>query len=84
MIEITLMDKAKHFLLCFFVTLIFGWEHGVNTGLVIELVQAERGHASIPVMWQRLTSDDTVLDLIADALGIGVGLIVRTTIWKFI
>lgn len=76
------MDKFKHFLFCFFVTLFFGWEHGINTGLVIELTQAEQGNASPSLFLKRLGTEDTVKDFISDALGIGAGLVVRNLIWR--
>ena len=71
------MDKIKHFLLCFFVTLVCGWQIGAAVALTIELTQAEYGNAGLKVMWQRMTSRDTILDLAADAGGIVFAIMAR-------
>jgi hypothetical protein len=71
------MDKIKHFFLCFLVTLVCGWQIGVAVALTIELTQAEYGNASLKVMWWRMTSRDTLGDLLADSGGIVLGLVLR-------
>ena len=72
------MDKLKHFVLCFLVTLALGWTYGLCVGVTIELTQAEYGRASIKVFLERLFSKDSLLDLLADGAGILVALIVLT------
>ena len=90
----TYTDKIKHFLLCLFVTLIFGWEIGVTTGIVIELTQAEynlsypqkfnifsllfwqEAKLTVSVFLKRLCKLDTLLDLVADGLGVIVAVLI--------
>jgi hypothetical protein len=71
------MDKIKHFFLCFLVTLVCGWQIGVAVALTIELTQAEHGNASLRVIWQRIMSNDTILDLMADAGGVVFALMAK-------
>jgi len=62
-------DKIGH---CIFVgflpTLILGWGYGVYGSIGTEAVQIESGHIDLK---------DSLLDLIADGIGIGIALIVR-------
>ena len=64
------MDKIKHFALCFIVTAILGWKYGVCVGLTIELTQAEQGNPGIKIFLERLFSKDSLLDMVADSIGI--------------
>jgi len=81
------MDKLKHFFLCFAVTLLtdfifpgLGWTYGLTVGLTIEATQAEYGRATVREFWKSITSKDTLLDLLADGLGIIAGLFIRKLI----
>lgn len=78
-----MMDKVKHFILCFVVTLFLGWKIGVTVSVTKELTQAEAksGPWKKP-FWKQLFRKDTAFDLIADGLGIGMALFVRSLIFK--
>jgi len=75
------MDKIKHFLLCFLVTLGLGWTYGLTVGVTVELTQAEHGNADVKTFFKRLTSKDTILDLVADLTGIGFALLIKHLIF---
>jgi len=74
------MDKLKHFILCFLVTISFGWTYGLTVGLAIEMTQAETGNATPKKFLKKLFSKDTLLDLVADGLGIVAGIFIRRLI----
>ena len=76
------MDKIKHFALCFAVTVIFGWSYGLTVGLTIEATQAEYDNATVAGFIQRFFSKDSILDLLADGLGVFVGIVLRNLITK--
>ena len=71
------MDKIKHFALCFAVTVIFGWSYGLTVGLTVEATQAEYNNATVAGFIQRFFSKDSILDLLADGLGILFGWVIR-------
>jgi len=72
-------DKVLHFLLNVIITFIFGWKVSTTMSLTIEATQAESG-GNFPWMasfWTRLLRWDTLFDLIADGLGLLLGLFLR-------
>ena len=75
----TLIDKLYHIALCFIVTLVLGWKFGLAVGLTVEATQAEafwrRGNSLKDYHWL-----DTVLDIIADIIGIVAGMYLRRLI----
>ena len=71
------MDKIKHFALCFAVTVIFGWSYGLTVGLTVEATQAEYNNATVAGFIQRFFSKDSLLDLLANGLGILFGWVIR-------
>ena len=74
------MDKLKHFALCFLVTVFTDWTYGLTVGLTIEATQAEYGRATVKEFLKDITSKDTLLDLLADGLGIIAGILIRKLI----
>jgi hypothetical protein len=68
----------SHAVLCFLIAL-FRWDYAILIGVTIELVQAEHGfkHPLTKEFWRRLLSKDTIIDLVADGIGIGIALLIR-------
>jgi len=82
------MDKLGHFALCLLVAL---WrpDWAVVVALTIEATQFEaywrRWWRASGRWWKPFTTywwGDTVLDLLADALGIAAAAIIRTMLWS--
>ena len=78
------MYKMQHLVLLFAVTAIFGWQIAVAVSLTIEATQFE-------AYWRRLKKSvgpwkpfltywwaDTVFDLVADTIGIGLWIITQS------
>lgn len=70
-------DYIGHFLLCFLVTLVFGWRIGLTVGLTIEFTQAEYDCFNVRAFFKRITSQDTIKDLIFDGFGIVLAFYIR-------
>jgi len=73
------MDKLYHFLLCLAATFAFGWKIGLTVGLTVEATQIE-GYwrkSGIRSLLRYYWWSDTFLDLIFDAAGIAIGMILR-------
>lgn len=77
------MDKLYHFLLCLLLAVFFDAEIALAVAITIEATQFEaywrrwKGSAGL---WKPFTTywwGDTILDLLADALGIAAGLIIK-------
>ena len=89
------MDKLKHFALCFAVTGLtdlvchfihfsfIGWLIGAFVGVTVEATQAEYGNATVKQFIKKFFSKDSLLDLLADALGIIVAIGLRIIIGMF-
>ena len=75
------MDKVKHAVLCMIVAM-WRTDYAIVMALTIELTQAEAGSPSIREMLRRLTSRDTMWDLVADAIGIIAGTIIRIVLFN--
>lgn len=75
------LDKLLHAGLCFVVAL-FSWSHAVAVGLIIELAQAEVGALGLRDFYGRLYTRGTLLDLVADAVGVVLALVVRALVFN--
>ena len=76
------MDKVKHFFLLLFTTFFFGTRFGVGLAIGIEGAQAEAGNADVQTFLKRFFSKDSLLDLLADTLGILAGFLIRMVFYE--
>ena len=79
------LDKLKHLCLTCIVYMIFGLPIAIAVSITIELVQAEAGvmlnklehiKPAILKFKNNLLTMDTLYDICADAIGIGIGMII--------
>ena len=77
------MDNLYHFALIFIVCLLLGKKIAITVGLTIELTQMEAFFFSHNYSLSGYYWMDTGLDLIADAVGLAVAiLLIRALKWK--
>ena len=77
-------DKYKHALMGFVVSFLFGLWTTIVVSVVVELTQAESGNATREQFIKKIASNDTMLDLAADGIGMVLGLTLRYLVCKSI